>query len=190
MRRDFICVCNSQGVHVDHCWVDTYNGEFMSPCFDEGRCRCNNITADCSSNNGSLTYVPRLPVEAQVFNFSNNNLSHIPDGFFSNVSQNNRLFDFPQTCDVVTDEPFFPNLKYLVLDQNMISSIKDPVCLPELLQEIDLGGNPFYCSCDIRWFQEWMSLHPHQFGNYDQDGYMCDNILNTPVQFFQINDQL
>ncbi|PVD39146.1 hypothetical protein C0Q70_01774 [Pomacea canaliculata] len=59
----------------------------MSPCFDEGRCRCNNITADCSSNNGSLTYVPRLPIDVQVFNFSSNNLSHIPDGFFSNVSQ-------------------------------------------------------------------------------------------------------
>ncbi|PVD39147.1 hypothetical protein C0Q70_01775 [Pomacea canaliculata] len=261
----FICLCASL---EDYCWVDTYDGEFMSPCFDEGRCRCNNITADCSSNNGSLTYVPRLPIDVQVFNFSSNNLSHIPDEFFSNVSQvwlldlcqngltslsprafqelqnlttlllngnslvykaltpvfhirsltnlqilcsnlspmdletfsnnslgaltllnvslnnigslymksleplkglsyfiaqqnklynlttsrlknlfflnlqKNRLFDFPQTCDLVTGESFFPNLKLLLLQNNMISSIKDPVCLPNLAN-LSLSFNKF-----------------------------------------------
>ncbi|XP_025089286.1 toll-like receptor 2 [Pomacea canaliculata] len=278
----FICLCTSRHLQEDQCWVATYNGELiLSPCFDDSRCRCNNTTADCSSNNGLLTYVPRLSFDVQVFNFSSNNLSHIPDGFFSNVSQvwlldlcqngltslsprafqelqnlttlflndlqNNRLFDFPQTCDQVTGESFFPNLEQLLLNKNMISSIKDPIhsisydtfssfvsleslylygnlmkflpdgCFSALkklkvlslnnnfisvismdtfaqetrysLKKIDLSGNPFYCSCDIRWFKEWLSTRPKTFGNYGQEGYMCDNIPNTQVQLFRINDQ-
>ncbi|XP_025089263.1 toll-like receptor 2 type-2 [Pomacea canaliculata] len=130
----------------------------MSPCFDEGRCRCNNITADCSSNNGSLTYVPRLPIDVQVFNFSSNNLSHIPDEFFSNVSQvwlldlcqngltslSPRAFQELQnlTTLLLNGESFFPNLKLLLLQNNMISSIKDPVCLPNLAN-LSLSFNKF-----------------------------------------------
>ncbi|PVD39149.1 hypothetical protein C0Q70_01777 [Pomacea canaliculata] len=169
----FICLCTSRHLQEDQCWVATYNGELiLSPCFDDSRCRCNNTTADCSSNNGLLTYVPRLSFDVQVFNFSSNNLSHIPDGFFSNVSQV-WLLDLCQNGLTSLSPRAFQEL------QNLTT----------LLKKIDLSGNPFYCSCDIRWFKEWLSTRPKTFGNYGQEGYMCDNIPNTQVQLFRINDQ-
>jgi Leucine-rich repeat (LRR) protein len=49
-------------------------------------CRCTNTTADCSNNNGNLTFIPKLPRSIRFLNFSGNSLGAIPEGFFANVS--------------------------------------------------------------------------------------------------------
>lgn len=44
----------------------------------------------------------------------------------------NRMFHFPKTCHQDSNESFFPMLRFLNLEYNQISVIKDPVCLPSL----------------------------------------------------------
>ncbi|XP_070203793.1 toll-like receptor 3 [Littorina saxatilis] len=71
-------------------------------CFEE-KCVCYKTTADCSENNGSLTYIPKLKYSRKIWTliFSFNNLTNISrDDFFANLStirvlhlQNNGLRD-------------------------------------------------------------------------------------------------
>ena len=55
-------------------------------CFEK-KCKCKGSVADCSRNNGSLTFIPRLPRTVTSLNFTWNNLTAIVnDTFFINVT--------------------------------------------------------------------------------------------------------
>ncbi|XP_070188436.1 toll-like receptor 2 [Littorina saxatilis] len=58
-----------------------------------------------------------------------------------------------------------------------------------LLTGLSLGGNPFDCSCEILWFQQWMQSKPHLFKDFRNVGYRCANLHNMTVSDFSINPQ-
>ena len=80
------------------CWstpADLPSYELVTtPCFPpQGvcQCRCSKYLQDCSSNFGSLTYLPQLsPRAPHALNFSTNGLQRLDDlQFFSNISGEN-----------------------------------------------------------------------------------------------------
>nr|QNL15321.1 toll-like receptor 16 [Littorina littorea] len=94
-------------------------------CFGE-KCTCYKSTADCSRNNGSLTYIPKLKYSRNIWTliFSYNNLTNISrDDFFANLStirvlhlQNNGLRDIsPGAFRLLT------KLQALYLDDNKLT---------------------------------------------------------------------
>lgn len=58
------------------------------------------------------------------------------------------------------------------------------------LTGLSLGGNPFDCSCEILWFQQWMQSKPHLFKDFRNVGYRCANLHNMTVSDFSINPQV
>ncbi|XP_025095380.1 toll-like receptor 2 [Pomacea canaliculata] len=155
--------------YFDYCMFKTVSNERFHILFHPlkkiqnlylGYCQISSISHDTFSPFVSLV---SLHLHGNLIRF-------LPDGCFSTLTK----------------------LKVLALNNNRISVISKNTFDEEThdrLQEIDLSGNPFYCSCDIRWFKEWMISRHNPFVNYAQEGYMCDNILNTHVQFFRINEQ-
>ena len=58
------------------------------------------------------------------------------------VMHSNRLYDFPETCNL-TSVSYFPRLKLLYLDNNAVSALAhQAVCLPKL-EVLDLSRNAF-----------------------------------------------
>ncbi|XP_070187420.1 toll-like receptor 2 isoform X1 [Littorina saxatilis] len=84
--------CRSQS---PSCWDSGLKFSFpIDVCYGVGVCRCDNFTADCSSNPDSLTFIPDLNRSYKYLNFSNNNVTSISDvSFFVNVSRDVEIID-------------------------------------------------------------------------------------------------
>ncbi|KAK7112271.1 leucine-rich repeat-containing protein 15-like [Littorina saxatilis] len=82
-------LCWSQPLRT--CWLDPHT--VRRPCF-KNKCYCSKLTADCSSNAGNLSFIPKLTDSVIFLNFSNNSLAKI-DGvdFFANVSTRLHFLD-------------------------------------------------------------------------------------------------
>ena len=66
-------------------------------------------------------------------------------------------------------------LKTLYLDHNAISLINETSFPKKLLEDIkliDLGINPFLCSCDLVWFRNWMKTNQQKLKYYPYS-YKC-----------------
>ncbi|KAK7094794.1 toll-like receptor 13 [Littorina saxatilis] len=125
-----------------------------------GRVRLKFITSNMFSRLSQL----------RVLHLYGNDLSSIPDGAF------NSLY----------------HLTTLTLDQNNIATIAKAtfsVHLRMRLQYVTLDCNPFQCTCDILWFQQWMKANPRVFHDYHGKGYRCANIGNISIPSFPLNPQ-
>ena len=106
--------------------------------------------------------------------------------------QTYRLFLYRNKIDELPDGVFDDlNLTTLVLGANQIRTIRETTFgkdMREHLHSLDLGGNPFSCDCDLRWFRRWFGKHlhlfPHKFFNYT-----CKNLNDSQLLLFHLNDQ-
>ena len=116
------------------------------PCYED-KCHCSNLTADCSSNAGTLHFIPHLADSIQILNFSNNGLTPI-DGeeFFVNVSTNVWLVDLYNNGLTFIAPGAFQSLKKLTrlliggnrLDYSALASVFNVTTLETL--DIMCGG--------------------------------------------------
>ncbi|KAK7112901.1 toll-like receptor 2 type-2 [Littorina saxatilis] len=116
----------------------------------------------------SKTFI-NLPNLTHLY-FYNNFLQFLPDGAFDQL----------------------PNLRLLSIGKNRISKVSSTTFsadTQERLTGLSLGGNPFDCSCEILWFQQWMQSKPHLFKDFRNVGYRCANLHNMTVSDFSINPQ-
>lgn len=118
-------------------------------------------------DNGTLSELPNL---SQLF-LSENLISYIPDGAFDGLL----------------------NLTTLDLSNCEISTIKETAfsaAARERFQRLDLSGNPFDCSCALRWFQVWRRQNPALFGN-SSSTYTCSDIdyRITGADAFYLSEQ-
>ncbi|KAK7113516.1 hypothetical protein V1264_012789 [Littorina saxatilis] len=98
----------------------------------------------------------------------------------------NRLTSLP---DGVLDG--LVNLQVLDMGANQISVVKETTFSQntrDRLQSVDLSGNPFDCSCDLRWFQSWLASGPKAL-THSRFKYTCSNLPNTNVTSFYLSDQ-
>lgn len=98
----------------------------------------------------------------------------------------NQIFDVPEG---VFDAMI--NLRTLDIALNGIQVITEKTfneATRRRLEHIDLSGNPFHCSCDIIWFQQWLVSSPALF-NRSWKSYECSNAPNTNLSSFYLSDQ-
>uniref|UniRef100_A0A6P7FBS7 Toll-like receptor 6 n=1 Tax=Diabrotica virgifera virgifera TaxID=50390 RepID=A0A6P7FBS7_DIAVI len=97
----------------------------------------------------------RLRKKLEIINFAYNEIEYIEENTFNNnpnlhtiILSYNKLITIPIT---MIPSNFYPNLKYLAMDHNLImgldTSKQGPFRLLTNLKKITLAGNPFYCSC-------------------------------------------
>ncbi|KAL8622952.1 hypothetical protein ACOMHN_027073 [Nucella lapillus] len=102
----------------------------------------------------------------------NNIISSIPDGVFDSMHGLYRLF----------------------LDNNRIQTLNEQTFSTETrdrLSDLTLGFNPFTCSCELLWFQQWFLteskfFRPHYIGAND---YRCQNIPDMALANFTMTKQ-
>ena len=120
----------------------------LTSCYEDGTCRCSNKsgTADCSSNEGRLTFVPYLPGEFRTLNFSHNKLSEISDDdFFVNVSIGLRVLDlYNNGLTYIVHGAFarFTHLETLLLGGNQLKwpEVAAVLAIPSL-SDLDVKCN-------------------------------------------------
>nr|QNL15315.1 toll-like receptor 11 [Littorina littorea] len=98
----------------------------------------------------------------------------------------NRLTSLP---DGVLDG--LVNLQVLDMGANQISVVKETTFSQntrDRLQRVDLSGNPFDCSCDLRWFQSWLASGPKAL-THSRFKYTCSNLPDTNVTSFYLSEQ-
>ncbi|XP_070180953.1 toll-like receptor 13 [Littorina saxatilis] len=108
--------------------------------------------------------------QLETLSLDRNRLSAIPDGAFDGLGK----------------------LKHLVLSNNQISVVSarlfSPVTRKHRLTMLDLSGNPFLCSCELLWFQNWLITTRTLF-NGSWGPYRCFNIPGLAVQQFFVDEQ-
>nr|KAG5706776.1 hypothetical protein BaRGS_007279 [Batillaria attramentaria] len=126
-----------------------------------------------------------------------NNLGPLPDGIFHSADMfPERLVNLFLDNNKISHIPdgVFDSLKYVKvvsLPKNAISTVGETTFSPALRQRmslLDLSDNPFLCSCELRWFREWLVSDPGKF-NATKRRYVCDNLPGTSVQTFFLADQ-
>ncbi|XP_052077213.1 toll-like receptor 13 [Mytilus californianus] len=104
----------------------------------------------------SSTKLSKLPL--QVFSYMKA-LNHL------NLA-GNRITGWQYPVDIFGNKS---TIHILDLSQNLISVVNEstfPHYLRENLQKINLGNNPFVCTCDQRWFLHWIKESNVTFLNY------------------------
>ena len=116
------------------------------PCYED-KCLCSPLVADCSSNAGSLAFIPHLPDSIRILNFSNNGLTRIGgERFFANVSTDVWLVDlYNNGLDSIAPSSFqrLEKLTRLLIGGNRLSySALTPAFNVTTLETLDIrcGG--------------------------------------------------
>ncbi|KAK7108091.1 toll-like receptor 2 type-2 [Littorina saxatilis] len=121
---------------------------------------------------------PNTDILSELANLSHlslarNFISDIPDGAFDDM----------------------PNLVSVDLSSNYLTRIRETsfnATTCQKWQHLDLSGNPFTCSCALRWFFTWLREDPGLFSNstsnYTCYCYFCDDITGDEHTFF-LSDQ-
>ncbi|XP_025108357.1 toll-like receptor 13 [Pomacea canaliculata] len=83
------------------------------------------------------------------------------------------------------------NLEELILRANRLSEISPSTFDNNTiarLKSLDLSDNLFSCSCELRWFRDWMVTQPSVFAK-SQGKYVCSDRQNVTVMSFYLPDQ-
>ncbi|XP_025085236.1 toll-like receptor 5 [Pomacea canaliculata] len=89
----------------------------------------------------------------KVLNLYSNAIEDLPDGVFDHLV----------------------NLTILRVDDNRLSEIRETtfsVNTRQRLRLLDLSGNPYACTCSLRWFRSWLMDESEKFINFPT-GYVC-----------------
>ncbi|KAK7112900.1 toll-like receptor 2 type-2 [Littorina saxatilis] len=121
-------------------------------------------------------------------------IQRITSKTFINLPNLTRLYLYENSLQFLPDGAFdqLPNLRLLAIGENRISKVSSTAFSADTqrrLTGLDLSGNPFDCSCEIMWFQQWMMSKPRQFKDVRSLGYTCANLHNMTVSDFTINPQ-
>ena len=79
-----------------------------------------------------------------------------------------------------------PKLRILDLSQNKISVVTENTFNAgtwNRLYRLNLGNNPFACSCALLWFKSWLTSNPTPVYRF-RNRYDCNNIPGTRVEDF------
>lgn len=116
----------------------------------------------------------------QTLNLSNNGITLFPDPSFRDLTKLQNLTLHLNKISTWSDKLFKRTtaLENIDLSQNLIAlinstSVKDFASLKTL----DLQGNPFACTCDLRWFRDFMNTT--KIILIKKDKYLC----NTPQEW-------
>ncbi|PVD36494.1 hypothetical protein C0Q70_03478 [Pomacea canaliculata] len=123
-----------------------------------GSCMIDQISTDAFANFTSIT----------MLHLYENQLTDLPDGAFDTMT----------------------SLQTLVLTSNRLSVIRQSTFSPETrarLHNLDVANNPFMCSCDLTWFQQWFVSSPGLFASY-QGSYSCED-LGVSLSSFYLSEQ-
>ncbi|XP_076438358.1 toll-like receptor 4 [Babylonia areolata] len=107
-----------------------------------------------------------------ILSLEDNSITSIPDGAFD----------------------FLDRLLILILSNNKIKTINKHTFSENTLRGLSaltLDMNPFHCSCELRWFQNWFVTHQELFTERVLEGnrYSCQNIPGTALANFSMADQ-
>nr|QNL15302.1 toll-like receptor 1 [Littorina littorea] len=129
-----------------------------------------------------------------ILSLSGTQLTHISPNMFSRLKHITELYLYENSLFSIPDGVFdnIGPMWKLILDDNMIETISETTFGVELrsrLKDVNLGGNPYHCSCEILWFQQWMRSNPTIFRDFHTRGYRCANVRNVTVPDFVLNPQ-
>ncbi|PVD24235.1 hypothetical protein C0Q70_14705 [Pomacea canaliculata] len=112
---------------------------------------------------------------------------------FTKFTNLQRLHLYGNELHTLPDGVFDKNsLEELILRDNRLSIIS-PLTFGDgtirRLKSLDLSGNLFSCSCELRWFRDWMVAQPSLFAK-SRDKYMCADRQNVSIMSFYLPEQV
>ena len=130
----------------------------------------------------------------EQLNLARCSISYIYPQAFSRFQNLTHLYLFSNLLTRIPDGLFdgLLQLTHLDLSDNQISEVSPDTFSAVTrgrLVSLGLGDNPFRCSCEILWFQSWMKSNPSLFGQDNDYTYRCDNLPNTEIVRFVMNEQ-
>ena len=123
-------------------------------------------------------------------------ISEVPHHLFSNLTNLEVLSLHGNSITSWDWKAFLPltRLKMLGLSANKITSLneKSYIDIADTLQEIDLSGNPFACTCDLLWFRQYMMTGNVIFLGFPEGkaNYACaspESLRGVPLLNFHIS---
>ena len=104
-------------------------------------------------------------------------ISEVPQHLFSNLTNLEVLALHGNSITSWDMKAFLPltRLKTLGLSANKIISLNEEsyIDIADTVQEIDLSGNPFACTCDLLWFRQYMMTGNVIFLGFTEGNYAC-----------------
>ena len=112
---------------------------------------------------------------------------------FANTTGITHLFLYSNKLTAIPDGAFdsLKNLTDLILSENQIQVVPEEAFSPATrsrLHHLDLSENPFWCDCNLLWFQEWLTSSTSVF-RQPYGSYSCVNIPGTKVKNFRQVEQ-
>ena len=123
-------------------------------------------------------------------------ISEVPHHLFSNLTNLEILVLHGNSITSWDRKTFLPltRLKTLGLATNKITSLNEEsyIDIADTLQEIDLSGNPFACTCDLLWFRQYMMTGNVIFLGFTEGkaNYACaspESLRGVPLLNFHIS---
>ncbi|PVD39143.1 hypothetical protein C0Q70_01771 [Pomacea canaliculata] len=123
-----------------------------------------------------------------------NQIKSITPNTFARLKHLTKLYLYGNDFTFIRDGTFdqIKYLQVLSMNKNRLSVVSQNAFgnkTRSRLKTIDLSDNPYICSCELAWFQQWFISNPKQFGDYNHAGYQCSNMVNTSLYTFYINEQ-
>ena len=115
-----------------------------------------------------------------LLNLTNNQITKLPEPIFKDLSKlNNLTINMNQISswgnNLYTKMVALENLD---LSQNLIARVESASVKDLLkLNSLDLSQNPFACTCDLRWFRDWINTTKVKL--IRNDTYLC----NSPAEW-------
>jgi Leucine-rich repeat (LRR) protein len=115
-----------------------------------------------------------------LLNLTNNQITKLPEPIFKDLSNlNNLTINMNQISswgnNLYTKMVALENLD---LSQNLIARVESASVKDLLkLNSLDLSQNPFACTCDLRWFRDWINTTKVKL--IRNDTYLC----NSPAEW-------
>ena len=115
-----------------------------------------------------------------LLNLTNNQITKLPEPIFKDLSKlNNLTINMNQISswgnNLYTKMVALENLD---LSQNLIARVESESVKDLLkLNSLDLSQNPFACTCDLRWFRDWINTTKVKL--IRNDTYLC----NSPAEW-------